>query len=109
MGLAFGVATGLAAGLLAAPLRGSQTRATLRSRATDASQRLQGLASTGLAWAQQALGLGVMMFEEGREAFNTSRNVSRASGTAPGPLTASLGDIASMHSGTEHRKWEVTS
>ena len=79
MGLGVGLLAGVAAGLLMAPMRGSQLRASLRSRADDALDR------------------GMMLLEEGRRAFSTG---SAASAPAPEPLTATLGEIAQMHSGT---------
>jgi len=98
MGLAVGVAAGLAAGLLAAPLRGTDMRATLRSRAVDGSARLQTLASSGRGWVQQAIERATRLLEEGRRAFNTTRPASLGD---PAPLTASLGEIAQMHSDSD--------
>jgi gas vesicle protein len=94
MGLAVGVAAGLAAGLLAAPMRGADMRASLRSRAGDGSARLQTLASSSRGWAHQAIERAMMLFEEGRRAFNTSNTPAYNSAA---PLTASLGEIAQLH------------
>jgi gas vesicle protein len=95
MGLAVGVAAGLTAGLLAAPMRGTDMRASLRERATDGGARLQSLAGSYRSWAQDTLDRAMMLFDEGRRAFNTSRY----SPSAPPVLTATLGEIAQMHSG----------
>lgn len=83
MGLAVGLAAGVAAGLLAAPMRGADMRANLRSRADGALDR------------------GLLLLEEGRRAFGTGRGTSAGAGviTAPAPLTATLGEIAQIHSG----------
>lgn len=79
MGLAVGLVAGAAAGLLAAPMRGSAMRASLRSRADDALDR------------------GITLFEEGRRAFRSRRGMGE---TGPA-LTATLGEIAEMHQGSE--------
>ena len=96
MGLAVGVAAGLTAGLLAAPMRGTDMRASLRERASDGGARLQSLADSYRSWAQDTLDRTMMLFDEGRRAFNTS---SQPSTSAPPVLTATLGEIAQMHSG----------
>ena len=72
IGLLVGLAAGVATGLLAAPLRGRDMRAFLRSRADNALHR------------------GSRLLEEGRRAFN------RTQGAEPSPagLTATLGEIA---------------
>ena len=77
LGVGLGLLAGAAAGLLLAPVRGSQMRASLRSRADHAVDR------------------GMRLLEEGRQAFRTSRTAE-----APGPLTATLGEMAQFHSGT---------
>jgi gas vesicle protein len=79
MGMAVGLVAGVAAGLLTAPMRGADMRANLRSRADNALDR------------------GMMLLEEGRRAFRTGQ--SAAADTTPGALTATLGEIAQMHSG----------
>jgi gas vesicle protein len=94
MGFAIGVAAGLTAGLLAAPMRGSDMRSTLRSRASDGSQRLQSLAASGRGWAQNTMDRAMTVMEEGRRAFRTSR---QAGSVEPAGLTATLGEIAEMH------------
>ncbi len=106
MGLAVGVAAGLAAGLLAAPMRGSEMRSTLRSRATDGGARLQSLTSSGRQWASQAIDRSMLRFNEGRRAPQTFAPVPEA---APATLTASLGEIAQLHSGTEFDTSEARS
>jgi hypothetical protein len=74
MGVGLGMLAGVAAGLLAAPMRGSQMRGSLRSR------------------ADEALDCGMRLLEESRRAFRTRR------AAAPdGPLTAPLGGIAQTH------------
>lgn len=98
IGLGVGVAAGLAAGLLAAPMRGTEMRATLRNRAADGGARLQTLASSSRDWASQTIDRGMLLFEEGRRAFNVNRG--RAAGE-PAPLTATLGEIAQLHSTTD--------
>jgi hypothetical protein len=86
MGLAVGVVAGASAVLLAAPMRGADVRASLRSRADGALDR------------------GLMLLEEGRRAFRTRRAAmsgAAASSVAidPTPLSATLGEIAQMHDG----------
>ena len=78
-------------GLLVAPMRGSQMRASLRSRADLARDR------------------GMMLLEEGRRAFRTTRSeASRAAAPAtPETLPATLGEIAQMHSGVHARDLEA--
>ena len=100
MGLALGVTAGLAAGLLAAPVRGTVMRARLRDRASDSSARLQSLASSASDWASHALDRGLSVIEQGRRALRTSE---------PEPLRASLGEIASMHDGSQPFDYRVTS
>jgi gas vesicle protein len=78
IGLGLGLLAGVAAGLLMAPMRGSQMRQSLRERADQARHR------------------GMALLEEGRRAFRETR----ASGET-GPLTATLGDIARTHSGRD--------
>lgn len=75
LGVGLGLLAGAAAGLLLAPMRGREMRASLRSRADYAVDR------------------GMMLLEEGRRAFRTSRAAEAA------PLTATLGEIAQLHSG----------
>ena len=80
LGVAFGLLAGAAAGLLMAPMRGDRMRHSLRERADQARQR------------------GMALLEEGRRAFRATRESGET-----GPLTATLGDIARMHSGREGR------
>lgn len=80
LGLGVGIAAGVAAGLLVAPMRGADMRRSLRSRADDAVDR------------------GLMLLEEGRRAFRT-RGTAPTPGTVP--LAATLGEIAEMHSGND--------
>ena len=89
MGLAVGLAAGVAAGLLAAPMRGTDMRANLRSRADGALDR------------------GLMLLEEGRRAFRTGRGPAAVA--APPQLTATLGEIAQMHSSDELSSLEARS
>jgi hypothetical protein len=81
MGFGIGLAAGVAAGLLAAPMRGADTRRTLRSR------------------ADSALGRRGTMLDEGRHALRTRQTTSPTPGSAP--LAATLGEIAEMHSGQD--------
>jgi hypothetical protein len=84
IGLAVGLAAGVAAGLLAAPMRGSDMRASLRSRADGALDR------------------AMRLLEEGRRAFRTGgAGIAPAGTTAPVALTATLGEIAELHSSDE--------
>ena len=83
MGLAVGLAAGVAAGLLAAPMRGSDMRASLRARADNALDR------------------GMMLVEEGRRAFQTGRQSLAPAASGAAPLTATLGEIAELHSSDE--------
>jgi hypothetical protein len=89
MGLAVGLAAGVTAGLLAAPMRGRDMRANLRSRADHALDR------------------GMMLLEEGRRAFRTGRSSTTEGG--PAPLTATLGEIAQLHSSNELSNLEAQS
>ena len=83
MGLAVGLAAGVAAGLLAAPMRGTDMRARLRSRADDALDR------------------GMMLIEEGRRAFRTATPSADTAAMPTGALTATMGEIAQLHSTDE--------
>lgn len=76
LGLGLGLLAGAAAGLLLAPMRGAQMRSSLRARADHALDR------------------GIRLIEEGRRALRTSEPPT------PPPLTATLGEIAEMHTGT---------
>jgi hypothetical protein len=83
-GVGLGLLVGVAAGLLMAPMRGSQMRASLRSRADNAVSRATAL------------------LEEGRRAFRTSSAepaLQRPEGPPTATLTATLGEIAQMHGG----------
>ena len=100
MGLAVGVTAGLAVGLLMAPTRGSDMRARLRDRASDGSARLQSLASSSRDWATHAIDRGLSLVEQGRRALRTS---------TPEPLRATVGEIASMHDGSQPSSYGVTS
>lgn len=97
IGLAVGIAAGLTAGLLAAPMRGSDMRANLRDRVGDGSVRLQSLASSGREWARQALDRGLMLWDEGRRAFDTPKASRALQPAEPMTLTATLGEIAQTH------------
>jgi gas vesicle protein len=88
LGVGVGLLVGAAAGLILAPMRGGQMRASLRSRADH-------------AWQQ-----GMMLLEEGRRALRTT--------TAPAEgerqsLTATLGEIAQRHSGSAADTFEAQS
>jgi gas vesicle protein len=104
MGLAIGVAAGIAAGLVAAPMRGGDLRATIRDRATDGRVRLQSLASSTRAWAQQTLDRGRQAVDEARRAYHAGPSAASAQ-----PLTAPLSEIASVHPGTQSSNWEARS
>ena len=85
LSLALGVTVGVAAGLLAAPMRGSELRGNLRSR------------------AQQSLDRARTLFEEGRRAFNASRyGYTEVDASRP-----PFGEIAAMHG--DSRGWEARS
>lgn len=86
MGLAVGLAAGVTAGLLAAPMRGNEMRASLRTRGNHARDR------------------AMMLLGEGRRAFSRG-NIDE--GTPR--LTATLGEIAQMHSGAEPARLEAQS
>ena len=73
IGLGLGLVAGVAAGLLLAPMRGSQMRQSLRSRADGALDR------------------GMSLIEEGRRAFRTRRLGAQSESA---PLTATVGEIA---------------
>lgn len=81
MGVGVGLVVGVASGLLMAPMRGSQMRASLRSRADEALNR------------------GRALLEEGRRALQTNWG-SMTHDAETTALTAPLGEIAQMHSGT---------
>lgn len=96
MGLGVGLAAGVAAGLLAAPMRGADMRRSLKSRADGAVDR------------------GMHLLEEGRRAFRTRGASESATLSMPAltenpsastnrssTLSASLGEIAQMHSGAD--------
>ena len=91
LGLGVGLVAGVAAGLLAAPMRGAEMRHSLRTRADGALDR------------------GMTLLEEGRRAFRTrtgralpaSPLPSSAPPSPDAPLSASLGEIAQMHSGDD--------
>jgi hypothetical protein len=87
MGLVVGLAVGAAGALLAAPMRGSDLRASLRSRADGAIDR------------------GLRLLEEGRRAFRTS-SAAPAMSTSGSSLTAPLGEIAEWHSPNEFSSFE---
>lgn len=90
MGLAVGLGTGLAAGLLLAPRRGSEMRAKLRDGAADGRARLQSFAHSGREWATHALDRSASLVEAGRRALGTSTSASE-------PLHATVAEIASTH------------
>ena len=90
MGLAVGLGTGLAAGLLLAPSRGSDMRAKLRDGTADGRARLQSLASSGREWATHAIDRSVSLVEAGRRALGTGSRASE-------PLHATVAEIASTH------------
>ena len=100
MGLAVGIAVGLAAGFLMAPTPGSVMRGRLRDRAVDANARLQSLASSTRDWAAHTFDRGMSLVEQGRRALSTSH---------PESLRATVGEIASMHDGSEPSSYGVTS
>jgi hypothetical protein len=92
LGVAVGLATGAAAALLVTPMRGSDMRANLRARADEARDR------------------GLSLIEEGRRALRTRMGgsdpadaaaLSGISATPDAPLSATLGEIAQMHSGDD--------
>ena len=67
--------------------RGGQMGATLRSRAEQARQQ------------------GLMLLEEGRRAFRTTAPIEAERGT----LTATLGEIAQLHTGSPADTYEAQS
>ena len=81
VGFGLGLLGGVAAGLLLAPMRGSDMRASLRARGDEAWHR------------------GMMLLEEGKRAFRTSDSTAE-------PLRTTLGEIAQMHSGVEPLRYE---
>jgi gas vesicle protein len=83
-----GLLVGAAVGLVLAPMRGGQMRAALRSRADQARQQ------------------GMMLLEEGRRAFRTSHAPIDAE---RGTLTATLGEIAQLHTGSTADTYEAQS
>ena len=88
LGLGLGLAAGAAAGLLAAPMRGAEMRRSLRSRADD------------------AYGRGKQLLDDGRRRFRAPDAPVTAPGSA---LSATLGEIAQMHSGDELSSFEARS
>ena len=87
MGLGLGLALGVTAGLLAAPMRGREMRASLRTRSDQARKR------------------ALLPLEDGRRAF---RRADGADGATP-RLTAPMGEIAQMHPGAEPARFEAHS
>jgi gas vesicle protein len=85
--MGIGVAAGIATALLVAPKRGAEMRRSLRAQ------------------ADRALDRGVGLFHEGRRAL-TGR---APAGTAPETLSATLGEIAQMHSADELSSLEARS
>ena len=85
VGLGVGLAAGAAAGLLAAPMRGAEMRRSLRSRADGARGR------------------GMALLDEGRRAFSRTGEPATSQPATPGtmPLSATLGEIAQLHSSNE--------
>jgi gas vesicle protein len=92
------VAAGVAAGLLLAPRPGSALRATVRDRATDASQRLRTYAASSYEWAQQWLN---------RPAGSVAGRTVAFSET-PVALTATLGELSGVDQPAA-TTWEATS
>lgn len=85
-GLAFGLGLGLVAGFLAAPMRGTEMRELVRSRALQAWARLEGFAASRGWWPEEPTA-------EDREMIAERRAASRH----PAQLTATLGELAQMH------------
>jgi gas vesicle protein len=104
MGLAVGAAAGIATGLLAAPMRGGDMRATIRRRAADGRARVQSLTSSTRSWAQHAIDRGWQAVEDGRRAYHAARNAA-----PPRPLTTPLSEVASLHRGGQSSNWEARS
>jgi gas vesicle protein len=94
MGLALGMVAGAAAALLTAPMRGTEMRERLRSGADNALER------------------GTMLLEQGRRAFRTRGATAERSSVVASPsapFSATLGEIAQMHSSQELPSREATS
>ena len=104
MGLALGTAVGIAAGLLTAPMRGGDMRATIRRRAAEGRGRLDSFASSAGAWAHQSLDRGRQAFEEARHAYHEARNASPQR-----PLTAPLGESPTARAGAQSTNPEARS
>lgn len=92
LGVGVGLLVGAAAGLMLAPMRGGQLRASLRSRADQAWQH------------------GTMLLEEGRNALRTRPSDASSDAVTPAaPLTATLGEIAQIHSASTADMFEARS
>ena len=90
--MTIGVAAGAAAALLAAPMRGEETRAGLRTRARSANATVQRCTATTRSWAQQTWDRGLRRIEEARRTVRTG-----GPSTAPAPLTARVSELISTH------------
>ena len=99
LGVGVGLLVGAAAGLVFAPMRGGQMRATLRSRGGEIGATLR-------SRADQARQQGLRLLEEGRRAFRTT-NAPIEGETRT--LTATLGEIAQFHTGSPADTYEARS
>jgi gas vesicle protein len=97
LGLALGVAAGAAAALLVAPMRGTEMRATLRSRARQANTSLGTYAASTRSWAEQTWDRAVRRIEAARS--------TRTDALAPAPLTAPMRDIVATHANQNTPNW----
>jgi len=104
MGLAIGAVAGIATGLVTAPMRGRDMRATIRRQAADGRTRAQSLVSSTRDLAQRTLDLGRQAVEAGRWAYRAALNAP----STP-PLTAPLSEMASLHRGGQSSNWEARS
>jgi gas vesicle protein len=94
---AVGIACGAALGVLLSPTRGALVRSAVRDYASQSSERLQQLASSGMHWAEDTLHQAMGVLEQGRQAFSTSSSGSSSSARSStsgssASLTASISD-----------------
>jgi gas vesicle protein len=92
-GLCIGACAGAAAALLLTPRRGSEVRGAIRSYASQGSESVSQLISSGRNLAHDAYCQVTAAIEEGRRAFRTSR-ASTSGYSSSQPLTASVSDMS---------------
>ena len=92
---AVGIACGAALGVLLSP-RGAFVRSAVRDYASQGSERLQQLASSGMHWAEDTLHQAMRVLEQGRQAFSTSSSSTSSSGSIGSARTSTSGSSSSL-------------